>query len=192
MRFLQIVAMSVIVTIHALPGAASAQSTNRIKAKNDASLDQLFTRLKHAKDNGEARKWVNLIWQEWFKTDNADAKRLMARAQFARRANLREEALKALNMIVQIAPDYVEGWNQRATIYFMLGRDAESVADIRKVLQLEPRHFGALAGLGLIHMRAENWQSAIASFERAQELHPFLGERAFIPKLKERLKGKAL
>ena len=192
MRFLQIVAMSVIVTIHALPGAASAQSTNRIKAKNDASLDQLFTRLKHAKDNGEARKWVNLIWQEWFKTDNADAKRLMARAQFARRANLREEALKALNMIVQIAPDYVEGWNQRATIYFMLGRDAESVADIRKVLQLEPRHFGALAGLGLIHMRAENWQSAIASFERAQELHPFLGERAFIPKLKERMKGKAL
>lgn len=192
MRFLQIVAMSVIVTILALPGAASAQSTKRIKAKNDASLDQLFTRLKHAKDNGEARKWVNLIWQEWFKTDNADAKRLMARAQFARRADLREEALKALNMIVQIAPDYVEGWNQRATIYFMLGRDAESVADIRKVLQLEPRHFGALAGLGLIHMRAENWQSAIASFERAQELHPFLGERAFIPKLKERLKGKAL
>ena len=192
MRFLQIVAMSVIVTILALPGAASAQSTNRIKTKNNASLDQLFTKLKHAKDNGEARKWVNLIWQEWFKTDNADAKRLMARAQFARRADLREEALKALNMIVQIAPDYVEGWNQRATIYFMLGRDAESVADIRKVLQLEPRHFGALAGLGLIHMRAENWQSAIASFERAQELHPFLGERAFIPKLKERLKGKAL
>ena len=192
MRFLQIVAMSVIVTILALPGAVSAQSTNRIKAKNNASLDQLFTKLKHAKDNGEARKWVNLIWQEWFKTDNADAKRLMARAQFARRADLREEALKALNMIVQIAPDYVEGWNQRATIYFMLGRDAESVADIRKVLQLEPRHFGALAGLGLIHMRAENWQSAIASFERAQELHPFLGERAFIRKLKERLKGKAL
>jgi tetratricopeptide (TPR) repeat protein len=192
MRFLQIVAMSVIVASLALSGAASAQSTNTIKGKNNATLDQLFTRLKQAKDNGESRKWVSLIWQEWFKTDNADAKRLMARAQFARRADLREEALKVLNMIVQIAPDYVEGWNQRATIYFMLGRDAESIADIRKVLQLEPRHFGALAGLGLIHMRAENWQSAIASFERALELHPFLGEQAFIPKLKEKLKGKAL
>jgi tetratricopeptide (TPR) repeat protein len=192
MRFLQIVAMSVIAASLALSGAASAQSTNTIKGENNATLDQLFTRLKQAKDNGEARKWVSLIWQEWFQTDNADAKRLMARAQFARRADLREEALKVLNMIVQIAPDYVEGWNQRATIYFMLGRDAESIADIRKVLQLEPRHFGALAGLGLIHMRAENWQSAIASFERALELHPFLGEQAFIPKLKEKLKGKAL
>jgi tetratricopeptide (TPR) repeat protein len=192
MRFLQIVAMSVIAASLALSGAASAQSTNTIKGENNATLDQLFTRLKQAKDNGESRKWVSLIWQEWFKTDNADAKRLMARAQFARRADLREEALKVLNMIVQIAPDYVEGWNQRATIYFMLGRDAESIADIRKVLQLEPRHFGALAGLGLIHMRAENWQSAIASFERALELHPFLGEQAFIPKLKEKLKGKAL
>jgi tetratricopeptide (TPR) repeat protein len=192
MRFLQIVAMSVIVASLALSGAASAQSTNTIKGENNATLDQLFTRLKQAKDNGESRKWVSLIWQEWFKTDNADAKRLMARAQFARRADLREEALKVLNIIVQIAPNYVEGWNQRATIYFMLGRDAESIADIRKVLQLEPRHFGALAGLGLIHMRAENWQSAIASFERALELHPFLGEQAFIPKLKEKLKGKAL
>ncbi len=64
--------------------------------------------------------------------------------------------------------------------------------DIQQVLRIEPRHFGALAGLGLIHMRAENWKSAIASFERALEVHPFLGERAFIPTLKKKLKGTEL
>jgi tetratricopeptide (TPR) repeat protein len=192
MWFLRMIVVTVSVALLALPGEVAAQNTNSVKGKSNAALDQLFTQLKQSKNGGEARKWANLIWKEWFKTDNADAKRLMERAQFARRADLREDALKVLNMIVQIAPGYVEGWNQRATIYFMLGRDAESVADIQKVLQLEPRHFGALAGLGLIHMRANNWKSAIASFERALELHPFLGERAFIPILKKKLKGQAL
>jgi len=192
MRFLQIVAMSVMVTGLAFAATAAAQTSHNFRPKTNAVLDQLFANLKQAKDQTEARSLARLIWQEWFKTDNPDAKRLMARAQSARRADLREEALKVLNVIVRIAPDYVEGWNQRATIYFMLGRDAESVADIQKVLQLEPRHFGALAGLGLIHMRANNWKSAIASFERALELHPYLGERAIIPKLKEKLKGQAL
>ena len=72
-------------------------------------------------------------------------------------------ALADIDKIIELAPDYVEGWNQRATVLFMLGRDTESVRDIQQVLRIEPRHFGALAGLGLIHMRASNWQAAIKS-----------------------------
>lgn len=157
-----------------------------------AALEGLFASLKAAKGEAEARGIAAQIWRMWFLTENGAVQHLMTRVQSARRAGLLKEALTELNKIIELAPEYAEGWNQRATIYFMMGRDAESVADIQQVLRREPRHFGALAGLGLIHMRAKNWKSAIASFERALQLHPFLGERAFIPELKKKLKGQPL
>lgn len=172
---------------------ASGRGGNPISKVADAAvLDKLFVQLKDAENETEARRIAGLIWQQWFLPNDADVVPLMQRVQFAQRAGLREEALKTLDQITQIAPDYAEGWNQRATLLFMLGRDAESVRDIQQVLRIEPRHFGALAGLGLIHMRASNWKSAIAAFEKALQLHPFLGERAFIPGLKKKLKGRPL
>ena len=161
-------------------------------ATNKVLLDSLFDQLKDAKTEAVARGVADRIWQQWFLSDNADVAPLMERVRFAQRAGLPEEALKELDKIIQLDPDYVEGWNQRATLLFVLGRDAESVRDIQQVLRIEPRHFGALAGLGLIHMRAENWKSAIAAFERAIELHPFLSERAFLPELRRKLEGTKL
>jgi len=178
-----------------LPAAAEVKQLEITKsptATKQETLSRLFADLKAAETEGSARAIANVIWREWFKSENADVTALMARYRFAQRAGLRKEALGLLNKIIEIAPNYVEGWNQRATLMFMLGRNAESVADIQQVLKLEPRHFGALAGLGLIHMRAENWKSAIASFERAMEIHPFLGERMLLPTLRERLKGQSL
>lgn len=164
-----------------------------IEAVSDkAALNKLFDDLKRAENPTEAEAITEQIWRHWFQVKNADAQQLMNRAQLARRAGAFEHALVLLDKIVQLAPDYAEGWNQRATVLFVLGRDTESVADIRKVLQLEPRHFGALSGLGLIHIRAQNWKAAIVSIERALAVHPFLRERALIPKLKERAKGKPL
>ncbi len=183
-------------TVLPLAGPAVAQADKLATSKPDSTkqeiLNRLFADLKAAKTAGSATAIANVIWREWFKSDNADVSALMARYRFAQRAGLRDQQLLLLNKIIQIAPEYIEGWNQRATLYFILGRNAESVSDIQKVLELEPRHFGALAGLGLIHMRAENWKSAIASFERALELHPFLNERTFIPMLRQRLKGQPL
>lgn len=170
----------------AKPPAEAARSAKK------QTLDRLFTQLKSAKTEDGARTIANNIWREWFKSGNADVTPLMARYRYAQRAGLRKEALKTLNKVIQLDPGFAEGWNQRATLYFILGRNAESIADIQKVLELEPRHFGALAGLGLIHMREQNWKSAIASFERALEIHPFLGERNLIPALKKKLKGQAL
>lgn len=193
MRLFLFVVLGCLIAAVTLGNAAvAAKGEVGAKVEQRAALDKLFAQLKSAKDKAGAQPIVDKIWREWFKTDNAEVEALMSRVQFARRAGLHEQAIKELDKIIQLAPDYVEGWNQRATIYFIMGRDAESVADIQQVLRLEPRHFGALAGLGLIHMRAENWKSAIASFERALELHPFLGERAFIPELKQKLKGQPL
>lgn len=157
-----------------------------------AALNKLFDDLKRVENPTEAEAITEQIWQHWFRVENVDAQQLMNRAQLARRAGAFQHALVLLDKIVQLAPDYAEGWNQRATVLFALGRDTESVADIRKVLQIEPRHFGALSGLGLIHIRAQNWQAAIVSIERALAVHPFLRERALLPKLTERAKGKPL
>jgi len=155
-------------------------------------MDQLFDQLLVAPDEATAIDIENQIWQRWFESGDNEIDALMDIAMSQRQVYDFAGALETLDRVIAMAPDYAEGWNQRATVLFMLGRDAESIRDIRQVLRIEPRHFGALAGLGLIHMRAKNWKSAIASFERALKLHPFLGERAFIPALKKKLEGTAL
>lgn len=194
MRYFWIVAVWLMTAAFVFPGPVNAteRGGQLLPVAEKTALDQLFDKLKNAADESEARKIANQIWRVWFLHPNGAIQHLMTRAQAARRAGLRKEALAELDKIVQLAPDYSEGWNQRATILFMLGRDAESIADIQQVLRLEPRHFGALAGLGLIHMRAENWKSAIASFERALKIHPFLQEKTFIDMLKKKMKGRAL
>jgi len=169
------------------PGTIGGEAANR-----EIALDFLFAGLAKAKDEAIARRIANSIWQIWFKAPDADVKQLMQRVQFARRAGLFKQALADLDRVVQIAPDYAEGWNQRATVYFMMGRHGSSVSDIERVLRLEPRHFGALSGLGMIHMRAQNWKSAIAAFEKALEIHPFLNERSLLPQLRQKLEGQPL
>jgi tetratricopeptide (TPR) repeat protein len=90
-------------------------------------------------------------------------------------------------------PDFSEAWNKRATVRFMIGNHDGSANDIAKVLQLEPRHFGALSGLGMIHMRAGNWESALKSYKAAFAIHPYLNNiETLIDDLSQRLKGQAL
>ncbi len=171
---------------------APVVQSETLMVKDRAALDKLLDKLKSAASATEAEAVTEQIWRQWFRVKNAEARQLMDQAQLARRAGAFDEALALLDRIVQVAPDYAEGWNQRATVLFMLGRDDESAADIEKVLRLEPRHFGALSGLGLIHLRARNWQAALTALERALAVHPFLGQRTLIPKLKEHLKGRSL
>ncbi len=160
MRFLIIVTACLLAGSLAISAPTNARNTTVTKVAA-SSLDELFKKLKNASNRAEANGISAQIWKLWFLQPNGAVQHLMARAQSARRAGLLKES------ITELAPDYVEGWNQRATVNFMLGRNAESVRDIQQVLRIEPRHYGALAGLGLIHMRAKNWKSAIASFERA-------------------------
>lgn len=192
MRTIWLWAICCLAATLANPQLARASKTGVTPVAEEPALDKLFTDLKNAPDEHQAKRIAARIWQHWFFQPNGAVQHLMTRAQAARRAGLLKEAITELDKIIEVAPNYVEGWNQRATVLFMLGRDAESVRDIQQVLRIEPRHFGALAGLGLIHMRAKNWKSAIASFERALKLHPFLGEKALIPELKKKLKGTEL
>ena len=103
---------------------------------------------------------------------------------------LHQLALPMLTYLVQSAPDWAEAWNKRATAFYLVGQHDLSLADIDRVLALEPRHFGALAGMALIHIARGDYREALAAYRRALAVNPFLKERfELIPAL-ERLVGE--
>lgn len=173
-------------------GGVAAADVHPTATEARARLDGLFLKLKEARTEAEARAVEAAIWRTWFQTNDGDVAQVMTRVQFAMRAGLLDLALGELDKVVELAPDYAEGWNRRATVLFLLKRDQESVRDIQRVLTLEPRHFGALSGLGLIHMRAGNWGSALKSFRKALEINPHLKERGLISELEKKVKGQPL
>ena len=112
--------------------------------------------------------------------------RLMAAEQMKR-------AAEVFDQVVTRAPAFAEGWNRRATLRFLTGDFDGSVADIRQVLSLEPRHFGALSGLGLIYMALERPQGALKAFERALQINPHMvSARRHAAHLRAQLKGLRL
>ena len=130
------------------------------------------------------------IWRLWQETDNPEVELLMGRAATSMQAQNFGLARLLLDEVVETVPGFAEGWNRRATLLFLMGDHAQSLADIEKVLSLEPRHFGALAGRGRIHVAAERWAEALAAFEAAVAINPFLREKEqLIPQLRERMGG---
>jgi tetratricopeptide (TPR) repeat protein len=115
----------------------------------------------------------------------------MARVRVAIEAKDLDLGLKLLNALIKIRPDYVEAWNRRATIYFMKNDYGKSIADIREVLKREPRHFGALTGLGVILEEIGDNKHALEVFRRAVEVYPRI-ERVpdLIKTLQEKVEGR--
>lgn len=102
-------------------------------------------------------------------------------------------AIEHLTVLVETAPDFAEGWNARATAYYKAGLVGPALADIARTLTLEPRHFGALTGLGLIFEETGDVEAAIQAYEAALAIHPHradLGE--VVERLEEELQGEAI
>ncbi len=117
----------------------------------------------------------------------------MAQGMIAMRRGVLDQALQRFDAIIAHAPDFAEGWNKRATVLYMMGRHDESVADVQHVLNLEPRHYGALSGLGMILIALGREEEALAWLHRALELNPYLDEvRLMVDQIGERLKGKRI
>ncbi len=140
--------------------------------QNDPELPRLFTSLENAADASAAREVESSIWQKWLEAPDAEADRLLRETTTAMSANDLREALVASTALVEQYPDYAEGWNKRATVYYLMGNFDNSVADIKTTLSLEPRHFGAISGLGLIFRQRGELEPALAAFEQVLKISP--------------------
>jgi tetratricopeptide (TPR) repeat protein len=155
------------------------------------NLDFLFGALKAAPDEETAKAVEQRIWALWMVSRSDTANLLMTRAQKAVEEKDLDLAITLLDAIVKIRPDYVEAWNRRATIYYMKKDYGRSIADIREVLKLEPRHFGALTGLGLILQDIGDDKQALEVYRRALAVYPKLERIPDVVKtLQEKVEGR--
>lgn len=149
----------------------------------DKILDQLFAQLRLAPNPRVAHDIDQRIWSYWTTPENPDLASRMAEALEARALGDMVRVIQLLTGIIADYPTYAEAWNQRATMYYLLNDFEASLADIEKVLQYEPRHFGALSGRALIYLQQGKRTLAIRDMAAALALHPFLDERQLFPEL---------
>jgi len=140
--------------------------------QTDPRLDDLFSALKTAPSPVSARNAEGQIWTIWLEAKDETVQTLLDKGIERMRKGDFGNALAAFTHVVEAAPDFAEGWNKRATIYYLMEDFDASLKDIVKTLDLEPRHFGALSGRGLIHVRRKDLKSALEAFEAALEHHP--------------------
>jgi tetratricopeptide (TPR) repeat protein len=155
------------------------------------NLDRLFDALKVAPDDESAKYVENRIWALWLASSSDTANLLMGRVKAASDAKDYDLAIKLLDAVIDIRPDFVEAWNRRATIYYTKKDFGRALADIHEVLAREPRHFGALSGLGIILQELGDEKEALDAFRRALAIHPHM-ERIpdLVKKLTEKVDGR--
>ncbi|MBM3597898.1 MAG: hypothetical protein FJX35_06775 [Alphaproteobacteria bacterium] len=137
-------------------------------------LDGLFADLRSDRPARPAHEIEDAIWALWTSHEDAGAAALMERAISLIGGKKHDAADHMLTDLVQAQPLWAEAWNKRATLYYLMGRDSDSAADIKRTLELEPRHFGAVCGFAQICLRQGDPQKAVACFEMALVLNPHL------------------
>jgi tetratricopeptide (TPR) repeat protein len=152
-------------------------------AKAAAVLDDLFAQLLVAPDEFSAHRIDQAIWAVWTNPSDPALNSRMQEVLAARGIGDILGAVRLLDELVVDFPDYAEGWNQRATMHYMLGNLDLSLADCAKVIELEPRHFGALSGRALIYLSQGRRALALKDMAAALAVHPFLAERQLFPEL---------
>lgn len=155
------------------------------EAADRAALDQLFAELRVAPDAETAHRIDERIWTYWTVPSDPILAGRMREALVARGAGDIAAAVRLLDKLIVDYPDYAEGWNQRATMFYLMGDFEHSIADCAKVLALEPRHFGALSGRALMYLQLGKRALAIKDMAAALAVHPFLNERRLFPELAE-------
>jgi tetratricopeptide (TPR) repeat protein len=161
------------------------------RGERTQSIDFLFGALKAAPDDSSAKAVEDRIWAVWTAAGNDTTGLLMGRAKKAIDEDDYNLALRLLDAIIEIKPDYTEAWNRRATVYFLKKDYANSLADLSKVLAREPRHFGALSGLGLIMQDIGDEKRALDAYRKALAVYPRLkGVPEKVKTLTEKVEGR--
>ncbi len=141
--------------------------------QNDPRLNNLFKKLNETENQDEIKDLISDIWNIWYEVD--DPKVIEYFEKGIQAMNLRNYplAIRFFNNLIEEDPNFAEGWNKRATVHFMMGNFDQSMQDIIKTLELEPRHFGALDGMGLIFIHQGQFQQAIDVYDKMLEIFPF-------------------
>lgn len=164
------------------PAIAAAQVTS----------DELLDRLAQP----DLRNWdvvEQQIYQTWSQSGSASADYLLRRGLDAMQAEDLQAAYDHLTALTDHAPDFAEGWNARATLLFRMGAYGPSIADIERVLALEPRHFGALTGLGIMLEEMGEVEHALEAYRAAHAIHPHRPDiEEAIGRIEQELEGRAL
>ncbi|NQU56574.1 MAG: tetratricopeptide repeat protein [Rhodospirillales bacterium] len=181
---IRLLTLALIFCVLASPGAGRAD-------QNDARLETLFARLQGTTDPAEAATIEQSIWSIWIRNDNAEIDKRMALALKAMSGGALKLSLVMFNEIIAIDPAFAEAWNKRATAYYLLGQYAASVHDIQQTLALEPRHFGALSGMGLIYSAIGEDKAALKVWQKALSINPQMpGIKARAEELRQKLEGE--
>ena len=154
--------------------------------QNDPRLDELFQKLHDAESVDESVPIQTAIWGLWTQSGSDTVDLLMERGVGAMQQREFDIALTMFNSIVEIKPDFAEGWNKRATLFYLMGRHEDSLKDIDRVVKLEPRHFGALSGAGLVNMALKRPENALKAFRRALDANPHMPSTETRAKMLER------
>ena len=159
-----------------------------IADQNDPRLDELFKQLHIEKGQKAGNEITDQIWEIWRESSDDEINNLMYAGVSAMATGRLRRAERIFDEIVYKAPEFAEGWNKRATIYYFLQEYQKSAADVRQTLLLEPRHFGATAGLGLIFLSLDYYESALEAFQQALDINPHLtGPKQQIKRLEDYL-----
>jgi len=167
--------------------------TSSFANDRDVRLNQLFNELKINKAK-VASIVEQEIWSLWstHPTDEKLTARLEEGSMFVRNQQP-NRARDIFTEVIKLDENWAEAWNKRATVLYMLGEYQKSQDDIDKVLELEPRHFGALAGQGMVNIKLKNYEKAIRSYEEAQEIYPSMKTPdAMIKQMKEIIKQQSI
>lgn len=157
-----------------------------------ARVDSLFQQLQGATD-AEAPNIEQEIWVEWGKSGSPAMDLLLKRGQDALAAGDPQAAIDHLTALIDHAPDFAEGYNERATAYYQIGQFGLSIADIAHTLSLNPRHFGALAGLGMIFEQLNEPDKALEVYREALKIDPHLKDvKDAVGRLEAHLGGQEL
>jgi tetratricopeptide (TPR) repeat protein len=179
-RFLPIVLLATLVLVPVAPMVQADQSDQRLTA--------LFETLKTTDDTAAARAAEAKIWRIWIDSGHTAIDALMSEGVAAMSNRRLEDAITIFGQITERAPGFAEGWNKRATAYYLNEDYVASVKDIQRTLALEPRHFGAISGMGLIFLERGDQAGALAAFEAVVAIHPNSpGARMRVEQLRKRL-----
>ncbi len=172
------------------PPAQSAPDTPEQRAK---VLGNLYAYLATAPDEQSAAPLTEAIERLWLQSGSDTVALLMDRAAGMIGEKRLDVALKMLDAVVELAPDFAEGWHRRAYVFYMQGDYTRAIGDLRRVLALEPNHYKALDGLGQILREIGEKKGALAAYQRLLDVHPnWPGAKQAVGELKREVEGQGI